>query len=67
MKNKQIDHISNIMTKLHHLFSKIQEKLNTCRNSNVKDFRRLYLGDYIHVKFIPQQPVLLILNNFKYI
>ena len=31
MKIKQIDHISTIMTKPHHLFFKIQEKLKTCQ------------------------------------
>ena len=47
-KNKQIDHISNILSKRH----KVQEKLNTCRNSNLRDFRRSSLGDYINVTFI---------------
>ena len=44
MKNKRIDHISNITaflpkTMLHSV--QMQEKLKTCMNSNLKDFRRL--------------------------
>ena len=30
-------------------FFEMQEKLKTCRNSNLRDFRRSSLGDYIHV------------------
>ena len=46
-----MNHISNIMTKLH-LFFKIQSKLKTCRRSNLRNFKRVSLGDYIHVIFI---------------
>ena len=51
MKTKQTDHISNITTKRHYLFFKIETILKTCRNLNLRDLR-LSLGDYIHVTFI---------------
>ena len=52
MKNQENDNISNIITKLHHLFFKIDKKLKTYWNFNLRDFRILSLGDYIHVTFM---------------
>ena len=47
MKNKQIDRISNIISKRHGIFTEnftiffqMQEKLETCRNLNLTNFRR---------------------------
>ena len=37
-------HTSNTMTKLRHLYFKIQKSLKTYRNANLGDFRRLFLG-----------------------
>ena len=33
-------------------FFRMQKKLKTCRNSNLRDFRRSSLGDYVHVAFM---------------
>ena len=59
MKRKQIEHISNIMSKRHRVlpetlpyFFQMQKKLETCRNSNLTNFRRPSFGNDIHVIFI---------------
>ena len=55
MKNNSIDLISNIMLKLYfdrnlyHLFFQVQEKLEACQNSNLKNYRRQSFGDDINV------------------
>ena len=38
--------------KLYHLFFQVQEKLETCRNSNLTNCRRSSFGDDINVTFI---------------
>ena len=45
----------------------MQEKLKACRNSNLRDFRRSYLGDYIYVIFILKQQEPLTLHNFMHV
>ena len=52
MKNKQVDHISNIMSKRHGIFLQIHEKLERCQNSNLTNSRRRSFGDDANVTFI---------------
>ena len=60
MKSKRIEHISNIMSKRHGIFTEnltifffqIHEKLETCRNSDLKNSRRPSFGDNLNVTFI---------------
>ena len=55
MKSKGIDLVSNIISKrhgifkLHRLFFQMQEKLETCRDSNFTNFSRPILEDDINV------------------
>ena len=56
MKNKQTDHISNIMSKRHRIFTKnsaiffqFQEKLEMCWNSSLTNFRRPSCGEDVNV------------------
>ena len=58
MKNKRIDHISNIVSKQPGNFAKnfafffqIQEIVKTCCNSTLAYFKKLPYGDDIHVTF----------------
>ena len=44
-------------------FSQMQEKLKTCRNSDLRNFRSSF-GDFIHVTFISQQLVSLSFHIF---
>ena len=74
MKNKRIDHISKIMSKRHGVFTKhitiffftMQEKLETCWNSNLINTRRTSFEEDINLTFISYDPVPWILNNFIY-
>ena len=59
MKNIRIDRISKIVSRLHDIFGEnytiffqIQEKLKTCRNSNLTNFRRSSFGIDLNVTFI---------------
>ena len=45
-------------------FFQMQEKLETCRNSDLTYFRKPSFSDGINVTFILYQPVPWILNNF---
>ena len=49
-ENKRIGHISNTVSKL--LVAFFQEKLKTCRNSNLTIFRRPPFSDDMQVIFI---------------
>ena len=59
-KNKQIDHISNIISKGHSAFTenftifliKFTKFTIQIYHSNLRYFRKLSLGDYIDVTFI---------------
>ena len=69
MRNKLTDHISNIMSKRNGIFNEnfisffqVQEKPETCRNSNFNNCRRPSFGDDTNVKSISQQ--LYIFYNF---
>ena len=73
MKNKRIDYISNIMSKSHCFlpktlpsFFQMQEKLETCRNSNLKSLKKPFFRDNINITFTSQQPVPWIKNSFLY-
>ena len=59
MKNKRIDHKTNITSKCHCIFTenftalkRAVYKLETCRNLNLANIRRPYFGDDINVAFI---------------
>ena len=59
MRNKRIDHISNIMSKRYGIvaenitiFLSNARKLETCRDSNLTNFSKSSLGDDISVTFV---------------
>ena len=60
--------------KLYHLFLpktlpsffQMQEKLETCRNSNLKSLKKPFFRDNINITFTSQQPVPWIKNSFLY-
>ena len=39
------------------MFFQMQKKLKTCRNLNLRNFGRSFLGDYKHITFISQKAV----------
>ena len=65
ISNTQIVKVS--LPKTSPSLSQTQEKLETCRNSNVRNFGRSSLGDYIRVTFISYPLGPLSLHNLIYV